>query len=130
MDSHRKDQRLIKTTTGLEYFDFKQSDGAPVKDGQVVTIHYIVASSMEGIDDGRWIENSWLENKPIQFRIGTGQVLRGIDEGIRGAKIASHRRMILPPELGFGKRGVPNRVEPDSTLFFELYIISAEAEEA
>jgi FKBP-type peptidyl-prolyl cis-trans isomerase len=121
-----KDASMITTDSGLQYYDFKHGGGPPVKAGQVVTMHYIVARTFDAIEEGPWLDNSWKPNQPIRFRVGEGQVIKGIDEGIQGMMVAGHRWMIVPPELAFGRRGVPGRVLPNATLCLEIYIVEVE----
>jgi FKBP-type peptidyl-prolyl cis-trans isomerase len=117
------DRAWVTTDSELKYRDFKQGGGTAVKLGEVVTVHYMVANCIHEIEDGPWLDNSWKRNEPVPFKVGEGQVIKGVDEGIQGMNVAGHRRLIVPPELAFGKRGVPGIVPPDTTLCIELYLI-------
>lgn len=105
----------------LQIVDYKLSDGAPVKAGQTVTVHYAVALSLDALEGSQWIDSSY-ERGSIRFVLGAGQVLKGVDQGLEGMRVGSTRRLIIPPKLGFGERGVPGKVPPDSVLFFEIYL--------
>jgi peptidylprolyl isomerase len=52
--------------------------------------------------------------------VGVGQVIKAWDEALLDMKIGEKRVLIVPPELGYGKRGAGNVIPPDSTLFFEV----------
>ena len=113
----------IQTKSGLEYYDFRKSDGPPVKVGQSITVHYKVVNSEDQFDDGPWLDNSWKTQKPIKFKIGRGQILKGLDEGIIGMRVAGYRRFRLPAHLAFGGKGVPGLIEPNTSLVVEVYVI-------
>lgn len=109
----------------LEIIDYKSSDGAPAEVGQEVVVHYSVALSLESLEKSEWID--WTYKKgPTRFVLGEGQALKGIDLGLQGMRVGSTRRLVIPADLAFGKRGVPNKVPPDVALVFEVYLIAAE----
>jgi len=111
----------MDTESTLQVVDYKSSDGVPVKAGQTITVHYAVALSLDALEENQWIDSSY-DRKPIRLVLGAGQVLKGVDQGLEGMRVGSTRRLIIPPELGFGERGVPGKVPPDSVLFFEIYV--------
>jgi FKBP-type peptidyl-prolyl cis-trans isomerase FkpA len=114
------------TESGLRYRDDRKSDGAPVTLGDLVRVHYQVAignSDDLGESDDAWIDDSWAREAPIAFRVGSGRVIRGVDEGVQGMTLASYRTLLVPPALAFGARGVPNRVPSEATLTFKLYVV-------
>ncbi len=49
-----------------------------------------------------------------------------MDIGLVGMKVGSTRRVIIPPSLAFGSKGVPGKLLPDTELVFEVYLISAD----
>lgn len=112
------------TKSGLQYYDFRRSDGAIISEGQQATVHYRVALSADQIDDGPWIDDSWQRNEPISFRLGAGEVIKGIDEGLPGMRIAGERVLIIPPHLAFDTKGVPGRVPPGAILTFCIYLVT------
>lgn len=116
----------INTPSGLKYMDYRPSDGAPVKLGDTIIIHYKLALSLEKIESGPWVEITWEIKQPIKFRLGYGEVIKGLDEGIEGMRISGERRIIVPPNLAFGDRGVPPKIPTNATLFFQIYIVDIE----
>lgn len=112
----------MDTASALKTIDHKLGDGAPVKAGQTVTVHYAVALGSDDLQEGRWIDSSYERGGPVTFDLGAGQVIKGVDQGLEGMRVGGTRRFIIPPELGFGERGVPGIVPPDSVLFFEVYL--------
>jgi FKBP-type peptidyl-prolyl cis-trans isomerase len=86
--------------------------------GDVVQIHYIGT-----LDDGTEFSNSYKKDKPFSFEIGKGKVIQGWDNGISTMRIGGKRQLIIPPELGYGSRGVKNIVPQNATLKFEIELI-------
>ena len=115
----------MNTQVEIKIIDYKISDGAPASVGDTITVNYKVAKSFEDIDKGILFDNSW-EKKPIEFILGNGEVLKGIDIGLDGMRIASTRRLIIHHSLAFGAIGVPGLILPNTTLFFEIYLLKIE----
>lgn len=59
-----------------------------------------------------------------QFTLGVGTVIRGWDQGVAGMRVGGTRRLIIPPELGYGSAGRAPRVPPDATLTFDITLVS------
>ena len=120
----------ITTPSGLQFYDYRLSDGAPAQIGQLITVHYVMAKYSEGLredlrsDNEAWLDNSWIREAPISFRLGAGEVLKGIDEGLVQMRIAAYRHLRIPPHLAFGEKGVPNLIPPNTELYCEVYLVS------
>lgn len=111
---------VVPTTTasGLQYIDFKIGDGASPQKGQLVLVHYT-----GWLDDGKKFDSSRDRGKPFGFKVGTGQVIKGWDEGVASMKIGGVRRLIIPSELGYGARGAGNVVPPNARLTFDVELL-------
>jgi hypothetical protein len=116
---------MTTTTSGLQYLDTKPADGPIVVPGQSIFLNYRIALSMSDLLAERWIdeyEDDLEEKEPVIIKVGRGEVLRGVDEGLMGMRVGAARRLVLPPELAFGERGVPGIVPPNSSLYVDIII--------
>jgi len=61
---------------------------------------------------------------PFTFRIGAGDVIKGLDEGVAGMREGGKRRLVIPPGLGLGKQGGGGVIPPNATLTYEIELLS------
>lgn len=110
--------------SGLEYEDTVVGDGAEATAGQTVRVHYTGWLYDNG-QAGRKFDSSKDRNDPFEFPLGGGMVIRGWDEGVRGMKVGGTRRLVIPPQLGYGTRGAGGVIPPNATLLFEVELLEA-----
>ena len=111
----------IMTGSGLKYVDEVVGTGESPSPGKFVRVHYT-----------GWLENGTQfdssrgpdRGQPLQFPIGVGRVIKGWDEGVMTMKVGGKRKLIIPPNLGYGATGAGRgRIPPNSTLIFEVELL-------
>ncbi len=109
------------TASGLKYVDEQEGTGASPESGQTVTVHYTGT-----LTDGTKFDSSVDRGQPFQFKIGIGQVIKGWDEGVLSMKIGGKRKLIIPPDLGYGANGAGGVIPPNATLNFDVELLGVE----
>ena len=109
----------VTTPSGLKYIDEVVGTGPSPQKDQQVTVHYVGT-----LEDGKKFDSSRDRNQPFTFTIGVGQVIKGWDEGVMSMKVGGKRKLIIPPDLGYGSRGAPPVIPPNATLTFEVELLS------
>jgi peptidylprolyl isomerase len=103
----------------LELEDLVAGDGEEATPGSIVEVHYVGVSWKTGQE----FDASWDRGDTFKFGLGKGQVIRGWDEGVSGMKVGGRRRITIPPDLAYGKRGAGGVIGPDETLVFVVDLI-------
>ena len=111
----------VKLPDGLAYVDQLVGKGPLPKTGQTVTVHYVGK-----LTNGTTFDSSRSRNQPFTFALGTGQVIKGWDEGLATMHVGGKRRLIIPPSLGYGDHGAGNAIPPNATLIFDIELLSVE----
>ncbi|MBD0268625.1 MAG: FKBP-type peptidyl-prolyl cis-trans isomerase [Cyanobacteria bacterium Co-bin8] len=113
------EENLTTTSSGLQYIDLVEGTGAMPQTGQRVTVHYTGT-----LENGTTFDSSRDRGRPFQFNIGVGQVIKGWDEGVGTMRVGGQRKLVVPPELGYGARGAGGVIPPNSTLIFDVELLS------
>jgi peptidylprolyl isomerase len=108
----------VTTSSGLKYVEIIEGTGATPQAGQTVEVHYIGT-----LQDGTKFDSSRDRNTPFTFKIATGQVIKGWDEGVITMKVGGRRQLIIPSELGYGARGAGGVIPPNATLIFDVELL-------
>jgi peptidylprolyl isomerase len=109
----------IQTPSGLRYTDLVMGTGATPLPGQTCVMHYT-----GWLTDGTKFDSSLDRGQPFEFPLGMGRVIRGWDEGVATMKVGGKRKLVIPPDLGYGARGAGGRIPPNATLVFEVELLS------
>ncbi|CAN8177807.1 unnamed protein product [Coccothraustes coccothraustes] len=89
--------------------------------GDVLTLHYTGT-----LEDGTPFDSSLSREQPFVFSLGTGQVIKGWDQGLLGMCEGEKRKLVIPPELGYGERGAPPKIPGGAVLIFEVELLKIE----
>ena len=100
--------------------DLEAGNGAEAVAGQPVEVHYVGASW----STGQQFDASWDRGSTFTFGLGRGEVIPGWDRGVAGMKVGGRRRLVIPPELGYGARGAGGVIAPNETLVFVVDLVS------
>ena len=105
------------TGSGLKYVDEVVGTGESPSPGRIVRVHYTGR-----LENGTKFDSSVDRGQPFEFPIGVGAVIKGWDEGVMTMKVGGKRKLIVPPDLGYGADGV-GPIPPNSTLIFEVELL-------
>lgn len=100
---------------GLVVQDLVLGNGLGIEKGKKISVKYIGR-----LTNGKTFDSSL--NKPFQFKFGTGEVIKGWDQGLVGMKVGGKRKLIIPPKLGYGSQKA-GTIPPNSTLEFEVELV-------
>jgi FKBP-type peptidyl-prolyl cis-trans isomerase FkpA len=105
--------------------DIKTGTGPAIKKGQTAVVHYTGWLYAEGAPDkkGEKFDSSRDRNEPFSFPLGAGMVIQGWDEGVVGMQVGSQRRLVIPPEKGYGASGAGGVIPPNATLVFDVELL-------
>ena len=107
-----------KTESGLRYQFIQKGEGKQAEAGKTVSVHY------EGsLESGKVFDSSYPRKKPIEFKLGQGQVIEGWDEGIALLKVGDKARFVIPSDLGYGPAGAGGVIPPNATLIFDVELM-------
>jgi len=109
---------LTRTPSGLRYQDAARGNGAEATAGKTVSVHYT-----GWLPNGEKFDSSRDRNEPFEFTLGAGQVIAGWDEGVAGMKVGGRRKLVIPPDLGYGTAGAPPDIPPGATLVFDVELL-------
>jgi FKBP-type peptidyl-prolyl cis-trans isomerase len=102
----------------LQIIDDVVGTGKEAKSGDTVSVHYTGT-----LMNGTVFDSSREKKKPFEFKLGTGGVIKGWDQGVVGMKIGGKRRLVIPQALGYGDKGSPPKIPPNAGLKFEVELL-------
>ena len=111
------------TPSGLQYEDTVVGSGSVATAGQRVSVHYTGWLYNNGEQGGKF-DSSKDRGQPFVFPLGAGHVIKGWDEGVQGMAVGGTRRLVIPPELGYGARGAGGVIPPNATLLFDVELLA------
>lgn len=111
----------VRTTSGVEWTDLYRGTGPVSGPGDTLVVDYVMT-----LPDGERVGSTLDTGVPIKLVLGRAPV-PGLDEGLLGMQATGRRRVRVPAALGYGKKGLPGLVPPDSDLVFEVHCLELRA---
>lgn len=104
---------MTRMPTGIYYRDVEEGTGVPAMPGREVLMTYIAY-----LADGTEVDRTPPGGRPLAFKVGEGQVIRGWDLGVRGMRTGGTRQLVVPSRYAYGARGAPDKIPPDAVMVF------------
>lgn len=108
----------LVTPSGLRYLVRQPGAGSPPSVGAQLVVHYV--GSILG---GQKFDSSLDRGQPFEFRVGTGEVIKGWDEAFATMKRGEKRTLLIPYWLGYGVMGKGKAIPGRATLVFEVELL-------
>lgn len=105
------------TPGALQSTDEVVGTGAEAVAGKTVSVNYVGT-----LTDGTKFDSSYDRNQPFEFPLGGGQVIKGWDQGVVGMKVGGKRKLVIPPDMGYGSKA-NGKIPANSTLVFEIELL-------
>lgn len=116
MTANAKKDGVVTLPSGLQYKIITAGQGKKPTDADTVICHY-----RGTLLDGKEFDSSY-GGMPATF--GVKDVIPGFREAVKLMPVGSKWQLFIPPDLAYGERGAGNAIEPNSTLIFELELLS------
>jgi FKBP-type peptidyl-prolyl cis-trans isomerase FkpA len=112
--------------TTLEVGELKPGTGVAIAAGQKAVVEYTGWLYEAAAPDkkGKEFDSSRNGGHPFSFIVGAGQVIKGWDQGVTGMQVGERRRLIIPPDLGYGDTGAGDVIPPGATLIFDVDLVT------
>jgi FKBP-type peptidyl-prolyl cis-trans isomerase FkpA len=114
--------------SNLQATDLTQGAGAAVAAGQYAIVQYTGWLYEPSTPDhkGKEFDSSLKGGAPFRFQLGSGQVIKGWDQGVAGMQIGGKRRLVIPADLAYGDSGAGGVIPPGATLVFDVELVGIE----
>jgi peptidylprolyl isomerase len=101
----------------MQVRDVVQGNGKAAEAGDTISVQYVGVSW----STGQQFDSSWDRGKqPFKFKLGSGMVIPGWDQGLVGMRQGGRRELVIPPNLAYGAQGQPPSIAPNETLIFVI----------
>lgn len=112
----------------MQSMQLKAGSGPEVTAGKIAVVQYTGwLYEVSALDNkGKQFDSSRTAGQPFRFPLGTGQVIKGWDQGVVGMKIGESRRLIIPADLAYGDSGAGGVIPPGAALIFDIDLVAIE----
>ena len=117
-----KDITAIRTRSGVYIQTHIEGNGEQVKWGDKISVDY------KGYTlDGTEFDSSYGRGEPITFRVGNMNA--GWNEALPYLKRGTKATFLIPSHMGYGKKGFPGYIDPDTNIAFDIMVLEETASE-
>lgn len=119
--TNKRSKEIMDNNIKIE--DILIGEGIKANNFNKVTVNYTGS-----LENGSIFDSSLNKGRePFTFTLGVGSVIKGWDIGVKGMKVGGKRKLIIPPELGYGDNGAGDVIPPKATLIFEVDLLKVES---
>jgi peptidylprolyl isomerase len=113
---------IVTTPSGLKYVDIVEGSGPAVKTGDHVSVKYL-GKLLDGTKFDASADHPEM-GPTFDYVQGVTSLIPGWTEGTSTMKVGGKRKLIIPPQLGYGMQGAGDAVPPNATLIFEIEMVA------
>jgi FKBP-type peptidyl-prolyl cis-trans isomerase len=107
---------------GLQTDILKEGSGPKAKKGDILTVHYKAFHPL-----GHVVDSSYERGASVTFKLGGGRMIDGWEVALVGAQAGETRKVTVPANLAYGKKGSPNgKIPPGSNVIFDIEVLKIE----
>jgi FKBP-type peptidyl-prolyl cis-trans isomerase FkpA len=112
----------------MQSLEIKPGTGEAITAGKIAVVQYTgwLYEATAKDNKGKEFDSSRNSGRPFRFPVGTGQVIKGWDQGVVGMKVGESRRLIIPADLAYGDSGAGGVIPPGATLVFDVDLVAIE----
>ena len=112
----------------MQSVELKAGAGPEISVGKIAVVQYTgwLYEAAAPDNKGKQFDSSRSAGQPFRFPVGTGQVIKGWDQGVLGMKIGESRRLVIPADLAYGDSGAGGVIPPGATLIFDIDLVAIE----
>ena len=112
----------------MQSIEIKPGTGEAITPGKIAVVQYTgwLYEATAKDNKGKEFDSSRNGGRPFRFPVGTGQVIKGWDQGVVGMKVGESRRLIIPADLAYGDSGAGGVIPPGATLVFDVDLVAVE----
>jgi len=119
-----KEYEQYASATTIYFGDIKEGNGSEAAAQKKVQVTYVGYLTTGQIFDQSRVDNTGAL-QPLEFTLGSGQLIPGFEQGVNGMKVGGERRIIIPPSLGYGNQA-QGPIPANSVLVFDVKLVSVE----